>query len=61
MLDEDVAYIEMFVFNKNVDDEFKKASEEIVKSSAKKIILDVRNNPGGLLDSAVNIASYFLE
>lgn len=60
ILDEDVAYIEMFVFNKNVDDEFKKTAEGIVKSSAKKIILDLRNNPGGLLDSAVNIAGYFL-
>ena len=61
MLDDNVAYIEMFVFNKNVDDEFKKAAEEIIKSPAKKIILDLRNNPGGLLDSAVNIAGYFLD
>ncbi|OGN05563.1 MAG: hypothetical protein A2831_03395 [Candidatus Yanofskybacteria bacterium RIFCSPHIGHO2_01_FULL_44_17] len=61
MLDENIAYIEMFVFNKNVDDEFKKAAEEILKSKATKIILDVRNNPGGLLDSAVNIAGYFLD
>lgn len=61
MLDENVAYVEMFVFNKNVDEEFKKAAEEIVKSKASKIILDVRNNPGGLLDSSVNIAGYFLD
>jgi carboxyl-terminal processing protease len=61
ILDDDVAYIEMFVFNKNVDDEFKRTAEEIIKSSAKKIILDLRNNPGGLLDSAVNIAGYFLD
>lgn len=61
ILDEDVAYIEMFVFNKNVDEEFKKTAEAIVKSKASKIILDVRNNPGGLLDSAVNITGYFLD
>lgn len=61
MLDENTAYIEMFVFNRNVDDEFKKTAEEIVKSKATRIILDLRNNPGGLLDSAINIAGYFLE
>ena len=61
LLDENTAYIEMFVFNKNVDEEFKKTAEEIIKSPAKKIILDLRNNPGGLLDSAVNIAGYFLD
>jgi len=61
ILDENTAYIEMFVFNKNVDEEFKKAAEEIVKSKVNKIILDLRNNPGGLLDSAVNIAGYFLD
>lgn len=59
--DGDIAYIEIYTFNKNVDSEFKKAAEEIVKSPARKIILDLRNNPGGLLDSAVNIAAYFLE
>ncbi len=61
MLDENTAYVEMYVFNKNVDDEFKKTAEEIVKSKATRIILDLRNNPGGLLDSAVNIAGYFLD
>lgn len=61
MFDEDVAYIEMFVFNKNVDEEFKNAAKEIIKSKANKIILDLRNNPGGLLDSAVNISGYFLD
>ncbi|MDP3974352.1 MAG: PDZ domain-containing protein, partial [Candidatus Daviesbacteria bacterium] len=56
LLDEDVAYIEIFTFNQNADAEFKKTAQEIADSKAKKIILDLRNNPGGLLDSAVNIA-----
>ncbi len=60
LLDDNTAYLELFVFNRNVDSEFKKAAEEIVKSNADRIILDLRNNPGGLLDSAINIASYFL-
>jgi len=61
LLGEDVAYIEIFTFNKNVDSEFEKAAREITESKAKRIILDLRNNPGGLLDSAINIAGYFLD
>src|SRR3989344_5281698 len=61
LLDEDVAYVEIFTFNQNADSEFKKTAQEIANSKAKKIILDLRNNPGGLLDSAVNIAGYFLD
>ncbi|MBI2669628.1 MAG: S41 family peptidase [Candidatus Yanofskybacteria bacterium] len=61
LLDEDIAYLEIFTFNQNVDTEFKKTAQEIANSKAKKIILDLRNNPGGLLDSAVNIAGYFLD
>lgn len=61
MTDGNIAYVQLFIFNKNIDSEFKKAAKEISQSKAQKIILDLRNNPGGLLDSAVNIASYFLD
>ena len=61
MIDENIAHLQVYVFNQNVDSEFKKAAVEITNSGAQKIILDLRNNPGGLLDSAVNLASYFLD
>jgi carboxyl-terminal processing protease len=61
LLDEDVAYVEILTFNKNVDSEFEETAREIIESKAKKIILDLRNDPGGLLDSAINIAGYFLD
>ncbi len=61
LVDDDIAYIQLFVFNRNVDGDFKKIAREITGSGAAGIILDLRNNPGGLLDSAVNIASYFLD
>jgi carboxyl-terminal processing protease len=60
MLDGKVAYIQIFSFNANVDEEFAKASREIVAAGAQRIILDVRNNPGGFLDSAVSLSGSFL-
>lgn len=61
LMDDKVAYVQLFVFNRNVDADFKKTTREIIASKADRIILDLRNNPGGLLDSSVNIAGYFLE
>lgn len=60
MVDDHVAYLAIYTFSENVDAEFKKAAQEILKSKADRLILDVRNDPGGLLDSAVNIAGWFL-
>ncbi len=56
-----VAYMQIYSFNQTVDSEFKKASEEILKSDANGLIIDLRNNPGGLLDSAINLAGWFLD
>lgn len=55
-----IAYLQIFAFNQNVDSEFKKSAEEILKSDADRLIIDLRNNPGGLLDSAINLAGWFL-
>lgn len=56
-----IAYMQIYSFNQTVDSEFKKASEEILKSNADSLIIDLRNNPGGLLDSAINLAGWFLD
>lgn len=56
-----VAYMQIYSFNQTVDSEFKKASEEILKSNATSLIIDLRNNPGGLLDSAINLSGWFLD
>ena len=55
-----IAYMQIYSFNQTVNSEFKKASEEILKSEANGLIIDLRNNPGGLLDSAINLAGWFL-
>lgn len=60
LLDGNVAYLQLFTFNMNIDDEFAVAAQEILDSGAQRLIVDVRNNPGGLLDAAVNLAGWFL-
>lgn len=57
----DIAYIKLFQFSEKAGRDFRRASQEIVASKAKYIVLDVRNNPGGFLDVAVDIAGWFVE
>jgi carboxyl-terminal processing protease len=61
LLEGNVAYMQIYSFNKNVDPDFEKASQEILQSPATRLIIDLRNNPGGLLDSAINLAGWFLD
>jgi len=58
---QNIAYVQIYGFTQNVEADFKKASEEILESDADSLIIDLRNNPGGLLDSAINLAGYFVD
>ncbi len=57
----DIAYIEINRFNEDTTTEFDKIAKEIADLDPLGIILDLRNNPGGYLDVAVDIASEFIE
>jgi len=57
--DKTVAYLALYQFTDNSVEEFQKAAQKILTSDAKGIVLDLRNNPGGYLESAVEIASWF--
>ncbi len=56
----DVGYIKINEFMGNSEPVLTKALDEFKKKKITKIIIDLRNNPGGLLDQAVRIADYFL-
>ena len=56
-----IFYLRVFQFSEKLLNDFQKIAFEISKEKTKKIILDLRNNPGGILDVAVNVAGYFLE
>jgi carboxyl-terminal processing protease len=60
--DNDIAYIELYSFNENAPFLFYKAALAIMlDKDIKGIVLDLRNNPGGYLEVAVNLAGWFLE
>ena len=60
MLDTEVGYISFVKFNENAASEVKKAFLELKDQGMKKLIIDVRGNPGGLLNEAVKICNYFI-
>jgi carboxyl-terminal processing protease len=55
--DNDIAHLKITKFGDTTDKEFDAAMNQIIAKSSKGIILDLRNNPGGYLDKAVDIAS----
>jgi carboxyl-terminal processing protease len=61
----DVAYIRISAFNEKTTDETKKALNQLLAQISTKdlkgYVIDLRNNPGGLLDQAISISDAFLE
>ncbi|HRY52773.1 MAG TPA: S41 family peptidase [Candidatus Portnoybacteria bacterium] len=56
-----IAYLALYHFTDNSTAEFANAVQQILTSGAEGIVLDLRNNPGGYLESSVEIASWFLD
>jgi len=56
-----IAYIQLYQFSEKASFDFRKAAIEILESPSQKIILDLRNNPGGYLEVAQAISGWFLE
>jgi carboxyl-terminal processing protease len=56
-----IAHIRLAGFKQTTNQDLTDALKQVIDEGAEGIILDVRNNPGGLLDAAVNIGSNFLD
>lgn len=56
-----VAYLKLSKFGERTKGEWNRAVEEALAKNPEKVILDLRNNPGGYLEGAVFVASEFLE
>lgn len=59
--DGDVAYIQIYQFDESLSSDFESIALKILQSPAKKIVIDLRDNPGGYLEVAQNIAGWFLQ
>jgi len=58
---EEIAYIIISHFSERTTGELLPVMEAIVQQGAEGIVLDLRSNPGGLLDTVVDVAGFFLE
>jgi carboxyl-terminal processing protease len=57
----DVGYIKLAVFNERTTDEFKEAIRALRDQGVRAFVIDLRNNGGGLVTAAIDVASQLLE
>lgn len=60
MKEGNIGYISLITFDEGCAEEFKTNLQDLEKKGAKKLILDLRYNTGGLVDEALTIANYFI-
>ena len=60
VLENNIGYISFTSFDEKTAEEFKNKFEELQKSNIKSLIIDLRNNGGGLVDQALQIADYIV-
>lgn len=60
MLDDDIAYVKLYEFNSQANSRLKSSLEDLMAENPQGLIFDLRNNPGGFLSEAVDVASQFI-
>src|ERR1051326_9124581 len=60
MVGNKVGYVPLIQFNENAADNLDAALKQLQQQGARGIVLDMRGNPGGILDQSLNIANMFL-
>lgn len=60
MVDDDIAYIRLSDFTTKAGAEVASALQDLKEKGATKVILDLRGNPGGLLEEAINVSNVFI-
>jgi carboxyl-terminal processing protease len=57
----DTGYIRLYVFSDRADEAFEQAVIDALAEGVERLVIDLRDNPGGLLDTAIEITSVFLD
>lgn len=57
ILDNNIGYIRIWAFENQIYDQFKKEYDKLMSNNIKGLIIDLRNNPGGLVDQTLKIAN----
>ena len=60
MLDPQTGYVRLSEFGENTDQELGRALRDLNREGMKRLVFDLRNNPGGALDQAIKVANRFL-
>ena len=60
MIDNETAYVKLAEFSETSDKELETALEQLAAKGMKRLLFDLRDNPGGLLDQAIRISNRFL-
>ncbi len=60
VIDSGIGYVKLLQFQETTSSELEKALKDLEKEKINSLILDLRNNPGGLLNSSVDVTSQFL-
>ena len=60
MLSPDVGYIQLAEFSRGTSGEIARAIEQLTEQGMEKLVLDLRNNGGGLLDQAIEVSDQFV-
>lgn len=61
ILENNVGYIQILSFDEECSEQFKSAYEDVIKKGAKSLIIDLRDNGGGIVDEAMEIADFILD
>lgn len=61
IIDDNIGYMQISTFDDGCYEEFEQKLEELKSKNVKSLIIDLRNNGGGIVEEAINIADLFVE
>ena len=61
MIDKEIGYLRILTFSQNTSKETNNGIQKMLDKGMKRLVLDLRNNPGGLLKQAVDVSDLFLD